>query len=430
VHWNFGGQLALADVLALCFIVAYLWLSRPVLPRTSAILLVFGAAFVVVYLFGFYNLNTAAGLAQFSKGLAKFLIHFTFLALAVAWLSRRGIAYYWRSLAWFFGGMTVNAAYGVLQLATAQAGVNLDNLFISRLTGGASQINIYGAVNGADVYRPNALTGDPNHLGIMLIVPILVLTPLYLRLESGHRLRRKLGALLTFLIVVEIATLSRSGILGIAVGALVLLLPYRGYLRSRALIYPIVGALAVIGIVIATRFHYFLVVIKSRVQTGHASQSAHFQVYDFIPQILHSHPLLGLGLNNFSLYYQAATGKTNWGPHSFYVSLIVETGLVGTVLFALFLVWVFVRLKVARDLGNALARAGDPLARRVRPLAWGWTAALAGTLAANVFYLTMSFYYFFVFLALALATPLVFGAKTAPSPRAVARAARLRPATA
>jgi O-antigen ligase len=430
VHWNFGGQLALSDVLAICFIVAYLWLSRPKVPRTTAVLLVFLLAFVVVYLCGFYNLNTAAGLQQFAKGFAKFLIHFTFLALAVAWLSRRGIAYYWRALRWFFGGIALNAAYGVLQLVAAQAGTNLDNLFISPITGGASQINIYGAINGSDVYRPNALTGDPNHLGIMLIIPLLVLTPLYLRMEPGDRLRRKLGALLAFLIVVEIATLSRSGLLGIAVGCLVLLLPYRGYLRSRAFLYPVLGALAVVAVVIATRFHYFLVVIKSRVQTGHASQSAHFQVYSFIPQILHSHPLLGLGLNNFSLYYQAATGKTNWGPHSFYVSLIVETGLIGTVLFALFLLWVFVRLKVARELGNAMARAGDPLARRVRPLAWGWTAALAGTLAANAFYLTMSFYYFFVFLALALATPLVFGERVQAAPKTAPAPARLRPVTA
>ena len=44
----------------------------------------------------------------------------------------------------------------------------------------------------------------------------------------------------------------------------------------------------------------------------------------------------------------------------------------------------------------------------MRPLAWGWTAALAGTLAANAFYLTMQFYYFYVFLALALAIPVVF----------------------
>jgi hypothetical protein len=409
VHWNFGGQLALADVLALCFIGTYATISRLRVPRTTAVLLAFGALFVVVYLAGYFNLETAAGLNQFVKGFVKFVIHFTFLALGVAWLSRRGIRYYWRALAWFFGGIAVNAAYGVVQLAAAQVGTNLDSLLVSPLTGGASQINIYGAINGSDVYRPNALTGDPNHLGIMLIVPLLVLTPLYLRMEPAHRLRRKLGALIAFMIVVEIATLSRSGILGIAVGVLVLLLPYRGYLRSRALLYPLLGALGVVAVVIATRFHYFLVVIKSRVQTGHASQSAHFQVYDFIPQILHSHPLLGLGLNNFSLYYQAATGKTNWGPHSFYVSLIVETGLVGTVLFAVFLLWVFVRLDAARELGNRVARMGSPLARRVRPLAWGWTAALAGTLAANAFYLTIQFYYFYVFLALALAVPLVFG---------------------
>jgi O-antigen ligase len=409
VHWNFGGQLALADVLALCFIGSYATISRPRVPRTTAVLLAFGALFVVVYLAGYFNLETAAGLNQFVKGFVKFVIHFTFLALGVAWLSRRGIGYYWRALACFFGGIAVNAAYGVVQLAAAQVGVNLDSLLVSPLTGGASQINIYGAINGSDVYRPNALTGDPNHLGIMLIVPLLVLTPLYLRMEPAHRLRRKLGALIAFMIVVEIATLSRSGLLGIAVGVLVLLLPYRHYLRSRALLYPLLGALGIVAVVIATRFHYFLVVIKSRVQTGHASQSAHFQVYDFIPQILHSHPLLGLGLNNFSLYYQAATGKTNWGPHSFYVSLMVETGLVGTVLFAVFLLWVFVRLDAARELGNRLARMGSPLARRVRPLAWGWTAALAGTLAANAFYLTIQFYYFYVFLALALAVPLVFG---------------------
>jgi hypothetical protein len=51
---------------------------------------------------------------------------------------------------------------------------------------------------------------------------------------------------------------------------------------------------------------------------------------------------------------------------------------------------------------------GDPAAAQMRPLAWGMTAALAGTMAANVFYLTMSFYYFYAVVALALALPLVF----------------------
>ena len=102
------------------------------------------------------------------------------------------------------------------------------------------------------------------------------------------------------------------------------------------------------------------------------------------------------------------TGKSNWGPHSYYVALLVETGVVGSLLFALFLVWVFRRLHAARALGRALAAAGDPLAARVRPLAWGCTAALAGTLASNAFYLTMQFYYFYVFLAFALSIPVVF----------------------
>ena len=41
------------------------------------------------------------------------------------------------------------------------------------------------------------------------------------------------------------------------------------------------------------------------------------------------------------------------------------------------------------------------------------TAALAGTMAANVFYLTMSFYYFYFFAMLALAVPIVFGRRAA-----------------
>ena len=145
-----------------------------------------------------------------------------------------------------------------------------------------------------------------------------------------------------------------------------------------------------------------------RSATGGKSESAHFSIYGFIPEILHSHPLFGLGLNTFSVYYEFVTGKSNWGPHSFYVALIVETGLVGSVVFLLFLRYLFLRLRAARAVGRALAALGEPAAARVRPLAWGMTAALAGTMAANVFYLTMQFYYFYAFAALVLALPLVF----------------------
>jgi O-antigen ligase len=413
VHWSVAGTVTLADVLTILFLAAFaasrLERRDVRLARPAAAVLVFLAAFLLVYLLGFFNLDTQQALQQFGKGMVKFLLHFLFLAAAVAYLVRRRERFYWLTLGVFTAGMAANAAYGVLQLLAARAGLNLDHAVLGPLTGGASSINVYGAVNGASVYRPNALTGDPNHLGIMLDVPLLVLAPIYLRLERGHRLRVPLAVLLGFLLVVELATLSRSGLLGLAVGLVVLAVPYRRLLVSRALLVPLGGVALLLAAIVYQRRHYFEVVLRSRVETGGRSTSAHFGVYDFIPQVLHSHPLFGLGLNIFSVYYEFVTGKTNWGPHSFYVALLVETGLVGTILFAVFLRYVFVRLRAVRRLGRALATARDPLAARVRPLAWGLTAALAGTMAANAFYLTMQFYYFYAFTALALAAPAVFG---------------------
>jgi O-antigen ligase len=372
------------------------------------VLLAFLAAFLLVYLIGFFNLETGQALDQYGKGIVKWLIHFAFLVTGVIYLAGRSRRFYWRTLGWFLGGIAVNAGYGILQLLAAQAGHNLDSVVLEPLTRGASQINIYGAVNGSSVYRPNALTGDPNHLGIELILPILILAPIYLRLERNHRLRLPLAVLLGFLLVAELATLSRSGMLGLLVGALVLLVPYRHLLFSRAAVLPLALVAIPVAYEVYRRRHFFDVVIRSRLQTGGRSTSAHFGVYDFVPQVLHQHPLFGLGFNNFSVYYEFVTGKTNWGPHSFYVALLVEGGLVGTALFAVFLWYLFARLGVARKLGQALAAAGDPLAARLRPLAWGMTAALVGTMAANVFYLTMSFLYFYVFAMLVLATPAVF----------------------
>ena len=160
IFWNVAGKISLTDVISILFVVAYL--MRRIgrrdgsLQRTSGIVIAFFAAFLLVYLVGYFDLTDSDALTQWAKGLTKWLIHFAFLAAAVVWLSRRGRAYFWRSLAWFSGGIVVNAAYGVLQLLDARRGGNLDASVLSPITGGASQINVYGAINGASVYRPNA----------------------------------------------------------------------------------------------------------------------------------------------------------------------------------------------------------------------------------------------------------------------------------
>ena len=410
VHWNVAGAVGIADVLTILFLVAFaLEWGAPRFPRTTVTVLAIFAALLIIYLIGFFNIETKQSLDQWGKGMVKFVLHFLFLAAGVAYLARRSVAYYWRAVAALTLGLVANSAYGVLQLLAARGGVNLDHLVLAPLTGGASSINIYGAIGGTTVYRPNALTGDPNHLAVMLCVPLLMLLPLYLRLERGHRLRIPLAIVLAFLFLVQLTTLSRSGLLGVIVGLLVLAVPYRWALTSRALLVPLAGIAAVLLAVIWERRHYFEVLLRSRIQTGGSSESAHLAVYDFVPQIIHSHPLFGLGLNTFSVYYEFVTGKSNWGPHSFYVALIVETGLVGAVAFFVFLRYLFARLHAARALGRRLAAEGIAIAARLRPLAWGMTAALAGTMAANLFYLTMQFYYFYAFAVLVLALPIVFG---------------------
>jgi O-antigen ligase len=412
IHWSVGADVSLSDVLTIVFLVAFAleWIGRGDrrFPKTSAVVLVIFAALLVVYLVGFFNITTKDSLDQWLKGMVKFFLHFLFLAAGVAYLARRSRRFYWQAVAALALGLAANGAYAVLQLLAARVGINLDNRVLSPLTGGQSAINVYGKVNGATIFRPNALTLDPNHLAVMLCIPLLSLLPVYLRLERGHRMRVPLALLLAFLFLVQLATLSRSGLLGIAVGLLVLAVPYRRKLASRALLYPLAGVAAVLFVVVYSRRHYFDVLVRSRLQTGGRSENAHLAVYDFVPQVLHSHPLFGLGLNTFSVYYEFVTGKTNWGPHSFYVALIVETGLVGTVAFFAFLRYLFARLHAARAVGRALASLGERDAARVRPLAWGMTAALAGTMAANAFYLTMQFYYFYAFAVLVLALPLVF----------------------
>jgi O-antigen ligase len=407
LQWEVAGTLSVSDVLTAVFLVLYaatrLGTGDRRLAWGAAAAALFFLAFLTVYLVGFYNLETEQALAQWAKGMVKFLLHFLFLVAGIAYLARRSERFYWAAFATFMGGFVANAVYGIVQLGTAEVlGINLDQSLLSPITGGASQINIYGAIEGASVFRPNALTGDPNHLGIELVIPLLVLTPLYLRLERGHRLKLPLAGVLAFLLLVELATLSRSGLLGLGVGLLVLAVPYRRKLLTADLLVPLGAVSAALGVVLAARWEFFEQVLRSRVDTSAQSTSTHFDVYGFIPDVLVSNPLFGLGLNNFSVYYEFVTGRTNFGPHSFYVATIVETGIVGTALFVAFLVYTFKRLKRLRAIGRMLE------SRRIRPLAWGMTAALVGTIASNAFYLTMSFYYFFAFAMLALAAPIVF----------------------
>ena len=244
LQWEVAGTMSFSDVVTFLFVIAFVVYRVErfdgKFPRAAAVSLAFFLAFLLVYLIGWFNLETAESLAQWTKGMIKFVLHFLFLIAGVALIARRGLRFYWLTLAAFVGGIAANGAYGLMQLAVAETtGANLDEAWLQPITGGASKINIFGAIEGSFVYRVNALTGDPNHLGIEVAAGILLLLPIYLRLERGHRLRVPLALLLLFLVIVDLATLSRSGLLGLGCGFLVLAIPYRRMLLKPQFLVPL-----------------------------------------------------------------------------------------------------------------------------------------------------------------------------------------------
>src|SRR5216110_3796338 len=114
VQWNVAGAVGLADVLTVMFVAAFaLEWGRPRFPRTTVTVLAIFAALLVIYLVGFFNIETKQSLDQWSKGMVKFVLHFLFLAAGVAYLTRRSRGFYWRAIGAFALGLAANGAYGV-----------------------------------------------------------------------------------------------------------------------------------------------------------------------------------------------------------------------------------------------------------------------------------------------------------------------------
>jgi hypothetical protein len=393
------------NLLATTFVIAFVVdriRRRDAFLHPAAITLAgFMLAFSVVYLAGYFDLQDKAALAYWLKGIGAWGIHFLYLILGVAHVIRRGRPLYVRSVVAFTAGLVVNSVYGIIQLGLQiTAGINLDRLVVGPLTagqGGIGGINVYGTVAGsANVYRINALTGDPNHLGVMLCVPLMLLLPYYLGDPRG---RRRTGLLLLFLFVVQVLTLSRSAALGDAAGLLVLLPALRRYLpRARTVAIGLGGFAVVFGAVYASS-HYIRTVIAARTQLHSGGTETHFQFYQLVPPALDPHPLFGMGFNTFAVFYQFITGRTDFGPHSAWVAILVETGLVGLAMYLAYFVYLLAS-------AAAIRQSTDP---DISGLGLGLLAALVATAAANIFYLTMTFDYFFALALLAVAGAAMFG---------------------
>jgi O-Antigen ligase len=413
IRWETpAATVTLTNLLGLAFVIAFA-IDRArrrdlALPAASVTLLGFMALFLAIYLAGFFDLQNREAVSFWAKGVASWIAHFAFLVCGVAHMARRGRPLFVRAIRWFTAGLVMNCVYGLVQItAQVAAGINLDKVVVGRLTAGQGPthgLNVFGKVAGTQtIYRVNALSGDPNHLGVMLCVPLLAFLPYYLR---EPRRRRRLGLLLLAMLGVQMLTLSRSAALGDLTGLIVLAPVLRRLLPSPRTMAIILGALAVVFLAAFEGSLFVRTVIETRLSLGGSSTSEHIYFYQLIPPALNPHPLFGMGFNTFAVYYQFLTGRTDFGAHSVWVSTLVETGIVGLSAYVAYIAYLIANAARIR-------LAGDPDTSR---LGFGLTAAIVGTAAANFFYLTMTFDYFFAVALLAVSGAMLFAPVTQSPP--------------
>ena len=426
IAWTPLGRLTLADVFAFAFIA--LFAVDRVARRDGALhpavatTLLCTAALVAGYLVGFQNIDTTTGATQWAKGMGTTVPRLLLLLAMAAHLARGGRRLYVRALVVYVAGMAFNAVYGVAQEGAQLAlGLNIDEHLVNPYFPGAvaNGANYYGQVSSVDangaivrsaVYRMTGLTNDPNHLGILLATIVVLVGAA--ALGASARRRAPLLGLSALLLVAAALTQSRSAALGLLAGGVVVAIGARRQLVTRSLAAPAAVLGAALAAVLLAERGYVRSVIEARLQTSSSGSSVHTQVYGLIGTVLSQHPLFGLGLNTFTLLYALEDDRTNFGPHSVYVELMTETGLVGTALYALLVGSVVAGLIRLRRRARA---GGDELAAGI---ALGLMGAIVTTLAANAFYLTTVFPYWFELLA--------FGVAAAPALGLEARRATTR----
>jgi O-antigen ligase len=240
---------------------------------------------------------------------------------------------------------------------------------------GGATVDMEGRMQGA--------AGDPNFFASQMVAAMVLAVGLFATTPRlGSRLL--LGAALVPLASGLIASGSRGGYVALIATGIAAIVVFR---RQRAQILLVVaGIAAVMGIWLTNNSAAWHRITSASQDRGSGRQD----LWTIGLRVYNDHPLLGVGLNNFEVYaprYTRQPGtltgvvhiETERGVHNVYLSLLVETGIVGVALFLLLAVG---GVMSGVRAGQRLEAAGDP---RAAMLARATTVALTGMLSAAFF---------------------------------------------
>ena len=254
--------------------------------------------------------------------------------------------------------------------------------------GGFGQAAIMNIVGESNDYRILGTFGSPNSYAQVLVV----LVPLaFDRLLNERRLlaRFAAGFALVMVVLTVIFTFSRSGFLALAVVAFLTLLRYRPKLETLLIGLALAATLALFMPAQYTeRLSTLTSFLPGSTSSAQSEVSFRGRINEYAVGFLMfaDYPFLGVGLKNYPanyLEYSPRVGidprREQRAPHSLYIEVAAEQGILGVLAFALILIAVF------RGTARAARQFGEMGLRRVQSMTSALSIGMIGYLTASFF---------------------------------------------
>jgi len=274
----------------------------------------------------------------------------------------------------------------------------------------AEYMNIVGELND---YRLSGPVGDPNFFSqVMVVLALLGVERLMHEKRLFWKIMAGWAAAVSTLTVVF--TFSRGTTIALVLSLIIFFWIY----RLKPAQFLVIVTLGMAMLLFAPQTYYQLLmsitdvlptsngeinIRKDRAIQGRASENLTAWI------MFTDHPLLGVGLNNFSSLYQEYTkdlglapSATSRSPHNLYLEVAAETGMIGLLVFLTLIVFTFRSLFRARRM---FIEAGM---LDYANMAAGFTIAFAGYLLAAVFVHAAYPRYFYLLVGIAFALPNLF----------------------
>lgn len=365
--------------------------ALPDILRTRVVLALFVLPLVMLISTGLFSDNARLAAAVFGQAVTGVLAVVVILALAPKCPPRDPMFFF---LAGAGVSIVLAGAQGIAEgLGQRWRLPLLDQLPVPT---GLEVTRSYGSrMIGTGQLRLRAAFGDPNHTAAYLV---LVLATISAFLSAAPRLSRgrliATGVWVVGVLVVLLATLSRSGWLAAFVGTALLTLAALNDPRARAWLRArrryVAGAVCVLLLAVPFAAGQVLARFDSAPRQNEVSNAEHRETAAVAFDQFRASPVVGIGLAELGPIL--LQGPRTSGAHSSMLTIAAELGLVGLLALALLFGMVL----------STLVRWGQ-VAIRQRWVAWSLAAGYAGFIVANGFYDLYLDDYHWAFIGLAIA---------------------------